>query len=48
MAVIVIEGKQFSFELNNFRRNTGTVMYQICIAKFPSYNREQFFKNAET
>ena len=44
MAVFVIEEKQFSSELNTFRRNTGKAMYQICVTKLPSYNREQFFQ----
>ena len=54
MAGIVVAEKQYSSELNTLRRNTGTVMYQTGVAKFPSYNREQFLarmlrltKNAE-
>ena len=42
MAGIVFVEKQYSSELNTFRRNTGTVIYQTGVAKFPSYNREQF------
>ena len=54
MAGIVFVKKQYSSELNTFRFNTGTVIYQTGVAKFPSYNREQFLarmlrltKNAE-
>lgn len=42
MAGIVVAEKQYSSYLNTLRRNTGTVMYQTGVAKFPSYNREQF------
>jgi len=36
MAGIVLAEKQYSSELNTLRRNTGTVMYQTGVAKFPS------------
>ena len=54
MAGIVFVEKQYSSELNTFRRNAETVIYQTGAAKFASYNREQFLarmlrltKNAE-
>ena len=42
MAGIVVAEKQYSSELNTLRRNTGTVMYQTGVSKFPTYNRQQF------
>jgi len=40
MPCIVFVEKQYSSDLNTFRRNTGTVIYQTGVAKFLSYNRE--------
>lgn len=42
MAGIVVAEKQYLPELNVHRRNTGTVMYQSGVTKFPSYDRETF------
>ena len=42
MAGVVVAEKQFASDLNVHRRNTGTVMYQSGVTKFPLYNREQF------
>lgn len=42
MAGIVVVEKQYLPELNVHRRNTGTVMYQSGVTKFPSYDRETF------
>ena len=39
---IVVAEKQYSSELNALICNTGTIIYQTAIAKFPSYNRQQF------
>ena len=42
MAGIVVAEKQYLPELNVHRRNTGTVMYQSGVTKFPSYDRNTF------
>ena len=42
MAGIVVAEKQYLPELNVHRRNTGTVMYQSGVTKFPSYDRKTF------
>lgn len=54
MAGIIVAEKKYSAELNTHRRNTGTVMYQTGLTKFPKYNRKQYLsrmlrltKNAE-
>lgn len=54
MAGIIVAEKKYSAELNTHRRNTGTVMYQTGVTRFPKYNRKQYLarmlrltKNAE-
>ena len=42
MAGIVVVEKVYLPILNTLRRNTGTIMYQTGVAKFPTYNRKQF------
>lgn len=42
MAGVVVAEKQYLPELNVHRRNTGTVMYQSGVTKFPSYDRKTF------
>lgn len=42
MAGIVVAEKQYLPDLNVHRRNTGTVMYQSGVTKFPSYDRNTF------
>lgn len=54
MAGVVVSSKEYLPQLNIHRRNTGTIMYQSGITKFPGYNRKVFLsrmsrltKNAE-
>lgn len=54
MAGVIVAEKQYSAELNTHRRNTGTVMYQTGVTRFPRYDRKQYLarmlrltKNAE-
>ena len=42
MAGVIICGKSETAKLSMCRRNTGTVMYQAALTRFPEYNREKF------
>lgn len=42
MAGVVVCPREYGSQLAMHRRNTGTVMYQANLMKFPRYNREQF------
>lgn len=42
MAGVVVTSKELLPILNTHRRNTGTVMYQSGVTKFPEYDRETF------
>jgi threonine dehydratase/cystathionine beta-lyase/cystathionine gamma-synthase len=42
MAGVVISERELSPELARHRRNTGSVMYQSAVTRFPRYDRSQF------
>jgi threonine dehydratase len=55
MAGVVVSSKKHSAALTTHRRNTGSVMYQTAVSKFPEYGRAAFLgrmgvltRNAET
>jgi threonine dehydratase len=48
MAGVVVCPREYSAELATYRRNTGTVMYQSSITKFPRYSRQQFLSRMGT